>query len=489
MALAKSTHLRGTDKSYRHATTIDILPDDIFLEIFGFILSDRTIFEGCYHPVWGWYRLVHVCRRWRRIIFASPLRLGLRLLCTYRTPVRKGLGWWPAFPLTIDYGYHWEEYITSDDEDNIFAALEQRDRVRYIDLSVSSLLLGELIAVMKEPFPALTHLWLSCVDEDGPVIPSEFLGGSAPNLHVISFSYIPCPAIPTLLSSASDLVKLELDNIPPISFPPPEAMVACLATLTRLEDISIGLQSPTTRPDQIRLPPGTRAVLPAVTSFLFEGDSTYLDDFVARINIPRLNSIDITYTEDVDLQVAELLKFIERSNLRPSRFGHAEIFFEAGKTSFLFHHETNPNESAIAIRIASWEGLYFQVTGMTLMLSQTSAILSNVVDLDIESESSRKYGEDDRLDNIRWLELFRPFIAVKTVCISFQFAEGVARAFKEMSVEMATQVLPALKSLHLKGPFITETVEKLSDTFRACGRPLVITNAEKHYSGGSESKK
>ncbi|KAN0134388.1 hypothetical protein V8E53_007886 [Lactarius tabidus] len=461
------------DKSYRHVKTVESLPDDILLEIFEFVLSGGREFYVLDYPIWTWHRLVHVCRRWRQIIFASPLRLDLQLLCTYGTPVRKGLGCWPAFPLVIDYDYHWDKGRTSDDEDSIFVALKQRNRVREICLSVSSLLMGELFAVMEEPFPALTYLRLQCEDIEGPVIPSEFLGGSASRLQEIYLSYIPCPGIPTLLSSASELIKLHLDYIPPTSFPLPEVMVASLAALTRLEDISFQFLSPTSRPDRIRLPP-ERVVLPAVAIFSFEGDSAYLEDFVTRINTPRLNSLDVTYTEDLDLRIAELSKFIDRSSLKPSRFGHAELFFQAERTSLLFHQETDPNEPAIAVRITSREGLCAQVTDMTLMLSQGSAMLSDVVHLEIKSESPRKDHEDDRRDDIRWLELLQPFVAVKTLHISSEFAENVGNAFEEMPSEVATHVLPALKSLHLEGPYKRST-EGLSNTFRGCGRTLIIT--------------
>ena len=476
LALAISTHFRDPDKSYRHVTTVDTLPDDILLEIFSFILSGGRNFYIRRYPIWTWHRLVHVCRRWRQIIFASPLRLDLQLLCTYRTPVRRGLGYWPAFPLVIHYDYHWDMDRTPDDEDNIFVALKQRDRVRHINLRASSLLLGELLAAMKEPFPALRYLELSCEDMDGaaPVFPSEFLGGSA-RLHEICLSYISFPGIPTLLSSASDLVKLRLDHIPPTSFPSPEAMVACLAALTRLEDIFIGFLSSSSHPNQTGLPPKTWVVLPAVTSFSFDGDSAYLEDFVSQINIPLLNTIDVTYIEDdVDVRATELSKLIERSNLRPSQFGRAKLFFQEEKAALLFYHESYPNERAIAIQITEQEGLCAQVTDMTPMLSQISAMLTDVVHLDIESDFPRESAKDNSRNNIGWLELFHPFIAVETLRIPFGPTESVAYALEGMPAETATQVLPALKSLHLDCPY-KRTIKALSNTFRAYGRPIIIT--------------
>jgi hypothetical protein len=38
-----------------------------------------------------WQTLVHVCRRWRTLVFGSPLFLKLELVCTVKTPARDTL--------------------------------------------------------------------------------------------------------------------------------------------------------------------------------------------------------------------------------------------------------------------------------------------------------------------------------------------------------------------------------------------------------------
>ena len=478
---ATSTHFRGTDQSYgrERATTADTLSDDVLLEIFGFILelSGFHCF-GSNYPLWRWDRLVHVCRRWRQIIFSSPLRLNLQLLCTFGTPVRRRLGCWPAFPLVVDYGYIQNKDITPEDEDNIFAALEQCGRVRHIDLSVPSLLMAKLFTVMEEPFPALTHLLLSCTDGNEQVIPSKFLGGSALHLHEMSFSSIRFPTIPPILSSASDLVKLQLNNTPTIPFPFPEAMATFLATLTRLEELSIGFQSelPITRHNLTSRPPETAwIVLSAVTSFSFVGDSAYLEDFVARINTPLLKSIDIKYPDEEFIQEAtELSKLIERSKLQPSQFLFAEIFFEANKTTFFLRHQTEPNDVTISIQISSWGRLGDQVMDMARMLSQLPDMISDVVSLDIEWE----YYEDvmdygDFVDiNDRWLELFHPFSAVETLRISYHRVDGVDHEFDKLTtMETFTQVLPALTLVYLCERSVHEEDEEVSYHFPGSWSP------------------
>src|SRR5260221_5208216 len=50
----------------------------------------------------SWQLLVHVCRRWRSLVFGSPRRLNLRLFCTPETPAKDTLAVWPALPRPCD---------------------------------------------------------------------------------------------------------------------------------------------------------------------------------------------------------------------------------------------------------------------------------------------------------------------------------------------------------------------------------------------------
>src|ERR1700723_3747710 len=94
--------------------TIDVLPDDVLLEIFDCYV-DKGPFE-----LNAWHSLGHVSRKWRWVVFVSPRRLNLRLLCSTRTPVREMLTTWPPFPIVI-----LEDIFSACNEDNIIAALEQ----------------------------------------------------------------------------------------------------------------------------------------------------------------------------------------------------------------------------------------------------------------------------------------------------------------------------------------------------------------------------
>ncbi|KAH9975120.1 hypothetical protein BGW80DRAFT_131807 [Lactifluus volemus] len=215
--------------------TIKALPDEVLLEIFNCCRVAAMEAPYFWSRLWAytWYKLVHVCRRWRYVVLSSPLGLDLRLYCTDRTPVRKTLDVWPPFPIEIR-SYHFG--------DNIIAALEHRDRVCYLDF-VPSLYSNfeRLVTVMGNPFPALKQLRLVGKGV-APVLPVTFLGGSAPNLRSLSLNGVAFPTLPQLLLSCKDLSELCLHNIPYLGDISPESMAISLSSLTRLTRLIIELK-------------------------------------------------------------------------------------------------------------------------------------------------------------------------------------------------------------------------------------------------------
>ncbi|KAH8980979.1 hypothetical protein EDB86DRAFT_3087496 [Lactarius hatsudake] len=442
--------MRSQCEGHRHATcatTIDTLTDDILLDIIDIVRCCRTAYEVRFHPVWEWQQLARVCRRWREVIFASPLRLDLQLLCTHGTPVRKDLGYWPpTFPIAIDYGYNSGKSLTRDDEYNMFAALEQRHRVRLLRFSGTNAVLEKMVTLMHGPFPELRRLAISPEDLITPVLTRSFLGGSAPRLREISFSGISFPALPTLLSSASGIVELSLVNIPQTGYISPVAFASCLAALPKLERLFIEFRPLASYTDQTLLPPETRTVLPSLTSFGFEGECTYSEVIVARIDTPKLDLIDVKYTNHLNFRVTELSKFIERSAIKLSR--RAEISFEYAQICFYFFRKSDPDSPIITIQLRSINGIFEQVLDMAQALNRTSAMLSDVVYLKIsldDPDLDWHLEDEDDMDNIEWLELLRQFTAVKKLRICEELAESITHALEGQTEEAGTQVLPALK--------------------------------------------
>ena len=231
---------------------------------------------------------MHLCQRWRCLVFGSPHHLNLQLFCTTRTSARE-LDVWPALPILI------QGDVNKTSEDDTIAVLKHSDRISTINLECSSAWrIEDLWTAMQVPFPELAVLCLSCIR--GPNLPDSFLGGSMLRLRYLGFTSIPFPVLPKLLLSATHLVQLHLHSITESGFIFPEAMATCLSVLTSLESLRLGFVPSLSYPDLInRHPfPPTRTVLPALTIFSFQGANEYLEEFVARIYVPRLYQLSTT---------------------------------------------------------------------------------------------------------------------------------------------------------------------------------------------------
>ena len=145
-----------------------MLPDDDLLGIFDFYVIEsfrnfRPSEERGIEGLGEWATLAHVCRRWRSLVFQSPRRLNLRLLCTPNTLTRDALDVWPPFPLIISdarTGFE-DELRELSRVENIITALEHNDRVCQIKLKhFTRSQLKYVMPAMHKLFAELTHLQL-----------------------------------------------------------------------------------------------------------------------------------------------------------------------------------------------------------------------------------------------------------------------------------------------------------------------------------------
>ena len=420
-------------------------------------------------PLSDWRQLMHVCRRWRQIIFQSPRRLNLQILCTSRNRFKKSLGIWPDFPIAIRYRGFCLDLIGQDD---VIAALEHRDRVFCIELNITGSQLENMATVLYKPFPVLTHLDIS--SEDGNLdLPGGFLGGSAPCLEQITLSCTSFPAFPTLLLSTKNLVKLKLYSVPPTHYISPGAMVACLAEWPKLNTLFLHFTSVTVRLGQILPPPITRVVLPALTDLYFCGAGKYLEDLLAQIDCPELDYIIVHIINPVvDFQIAQLAKFLNRSvGLEMSPYSPTEVnLVNGGVTIKMFCDLNLPYEvwkpegrRATITIVYGWTDP--QVSLIAENVNRFSAILSTVVHL------SLTWPEYEEIDGIDWLHLLHPFSTVQTLHVSRILAREVASALEDIPAERVTEVLPSLCLTYLErypGSFLEiekfVAARKLSDS-------------------------
>ena len=499
MATALSIDSVGADGRDTKATTIGMLTDNVLLEIFDHYRKSDDQYRDSY-CVWQWQLLAHVCRRWRQIIFASPRRLVLQLLCKSGTPVRKNLGIWPVIPIVIEY---WGG-LCSSDEDNAIAALEHPERVCRVTLFATNLQLGKIAALLQEPFPLLTHFSISSGSDrvNAPVLPGGFLGGCALSLRQFELCGTLFPALPAFLLSASNLVELSLRYMPPRGYISPETLVTHVAVLLRLEILDVEF---TSYPDIIPSPPTTLTILPTLQSLSFTGDSDYLEDFVARIDTPRLNFIAISYwDQDIDFVVPQLSQFITRSeSLKKILTGHCQVVVDYKEIANLRFSGSTSNatnqwdpETGISICVLR-KGIDSQISHLTTILGWMSPLLSDVVHLAIDAKMF--IIEDERLpdpedqpddldidvvpDNVVWLQLLRQFPSVETLFASENVSYIIREALKCVEWEMNSEVLPALDLLCLEDlhvsciqTFIADRSDRLDED-----HPVTFVRTKKEF--------
>jgi hypothetical protein len=424
--------------------TIDILPDDVLLEIFHFYLN-LFFSSPC---AAGWRRLVQVCQRWRNLVFGSPIYLDVKLPCTATTSWRETLDVWPVLPISVRQRICFR--LSQVERENLLAFLELHQRVCEVDLANMSNEFSEQVGqVMQKPFPALTKLVLESNSPTPLVLPNSFLGGSTPRLRVLDFEGIPCPNLPDLLMSTTDLRHLFLFLS---SYIPSQVMVTCLSWMTRLKTLVIKFYSSRCRQSQTCLPssPLTRTILPALTYLGFRGRCDYLEDLVANIDAPVLGTMSLSFCKGDTYNLPQLSKFISCTNQLRS-LHRADVIFYDHQTTVKLYVQTDlivASGSALDLKISCRDpdrGL-----SSLVQLCRSLAPLSTLERLDIRRgqyvDSTLPYD----IENAGWLELLRLFVGVKNLHVTKPLGLPVMSALAVLAGDRVS-VLPALQSISLEG--------------------------------------
>ena len=447
-----------------------MLSDDALLGIFDFYVDEGREIKK---DVEVWQVLVHVCRRWRSIVFGSPRRLNLQLFCTSRTSVRDMLDIWPALPLFIlDARY----YPPRKGMDNTIAALKQRHRVCKIKFCASSSSdFKNVWAAMQEPFPELADITLLALDIDAG-IPDSFLGGSAPGLRCFKLDGIPFPGLPKLLLSTTHLATLCLKRTPHSEYTSPEVMVNCLSALTNLETLALEFEHPN---PESRLPaPPTRSVLPALTSFEFTGAIEYWEDLVARVDAPRLFHLSLTFSHhyEVPFDTPHHVQFIGRT---PSLDApeKARITFGDETVRVRLSSQTS-GKGVLDVGIPSKFSTDRRLSNLAQICTSSLPPLSAVETLSI---IDNRYFEDFSQENIAdklWLDLLRPFASVKNLCIHRETLPRIVPTLQKL-VGGRTEVLPILQNLFTgscqPSRLVQEGIDQFASARQLSGHPITVS--------------
>ena len=392
---------------------------------------------------------------------------------TAQLPFRNNLSRWPEFPLTLEYVIY-PDVNDLEDIDDLNATLERPDRVHLIHLGIAGSFsrADELLQKMKVSFPALTRLDLTGLDpyddeHDGIVLPRDFLGGSAPCLQHLRFEAVNAilfQELPSLLLSARGLISLRIEYILDYSgYISPEAMVGGLAGLTKLRTLSIIFRFPEDPPEpneglehRRRPEPPMRAILPALTEFIFSGESAYLEDLMAQIDMHSVEDIKIDYFPP-GAEVRELSRFIGRTeHLGLVQFRHAQV--EIDVEAAYSHIKLDPPQGE-RLQVRFSLGMILSesdedptlddlVACMGRLLGQITPLLSNVGHLSFKGQQAWDRSLN-RLDDSRLLPFLHLFPAVEALHVYGVLARHFGTVLENIDEERISEVMPTLRSLQL----------------------------------------
>ena len=447
-------------RSRNCGTFIHTLDDDSLLNIFYLyrpVLLDededddtRILQGGKWARERWWYKLTHVCQRWRYLVLGSASYLGLGLICTYGTPVADMLAHSPPLPLIIDY-IDENRDITAEDEEGIMVALQHRDRVRRIRLWMPIPNLQKPIMAIDKEFPVLEYLYIDpqTRDDTGLRLPKTF---KAPHLrHLILENFAFLIGSP-LLTTTLGLVTLSLERIPRSAHFHPNDLLQRLSLMPQLEVVGIDFRLPVPNYDvEMQLldtPIMTHVTLPNLRWFGFCGVSAYLEALLGRMTTPSLEKFQIEFSNQPILSFPHLQEFIcTAKNLKFSSAASASMGFSTWNFWMTVYPHSGTKMYFLDLAVGSGH-LDRQVVSAAQLFNLLEEVFSAVEGLTLEYKRHSISSEwNNEADRTQWRELFRSFSNVKTLRVDDGLVTQLSDSLRLDDGESPMDVFPELKVL------------------------------------------
>ena len=468
--------------------SIHVLDDDSLLHVFylyrPFLLGEdqddsarRRGGKGGWVRGRWWYRLAHVCQRWRDVILRSPSYLGLSLVCTNGTPVADMLAHSPLLPLLIDYS---SREISTEDEEGIILALRQLDRVCRVRLQLPATSLQKLIVAMDEDYPILEYLIIVLPTVDRSTIlvfPETFQALHLRHLRLRGFTL---PIGSRLLTTAVGLVTLQLIMFQPSTYFLPNTLLQWISLMPLLETLVIFFKLPIPNRElerqlrQLRRTPiTTHVTLPNLRHFQYHGVSTYLEALVHRVTTPRLEKFDIEFFNQLTFSVPCLLQFMDTADNFRFHSARFAFFDEQVEVAFYSHQPHEAEMRPLGI-IVFCRDLDWQVSSSAQISNSLSQIFSAVERLTlVHKEHTRSSEEHNEFDRTEWRRFLRPFSNVKTLRINNELIRELSLCLGSEDGELPLELLPELQELtYFASDDANDAFTSFIDTRQNADRPV-----------------
>jgi len=474
-------------------SSIHILDDDSLLNVFHLYRptpfdEDKTNNEQTFGGEWicerWWYKLVHVCQRWRFLIFGSASHLNICLLCTYRTPVADMLTHFPHLPLVID---HYKEPANYNDETGILIALVQQPyRVRRIRLGVHVSDVQRLIAAIDYEFPMLEYLCITPSTKWDKLwtLPITF---RAPRLRYLMLADFTLPIRSPLLTTEAGLVALTLESFEPSADFSPNRLLERLSLMHHLQSFAIHFSVPVPGSGVSGQPLITiHVTLPNLRSFAFQGESDYLEALLPHTTTPLLEKLYICLTDRRTLSVPHLLQFIIITENFTGWLSSAVLRFNIWDASVELYPDAKSRMYSLCLCIQD-PYLNQQVAFTAHVLDVLRPVLSEAVHLTLEYPDPSTAIElalwhNQPPNRADWRKALAAFGKVRTLSIHNGLIGEVSRSLLLDDWESPKKLLPELDEVECYGSGNpSDAFAPFIDARKNAGRPVTLIRFE-HFS-------
>ena len=265
-------------------------------------------------------------------------------------------------------------------------------------------------------------------------------------------------------------------------------MATALSALTRLQSLDLTFRPPRSRTQWTKKslqPSPTRFVLPALTQFRYLGVHKYLEDLVSHIDAPQLNESEISFFEDkelfeeVDLDTPQFSRFIDRApTLKAYKEAHIHLRgFDATVRIPLLSSGPSSPPRELTVDIADGEADW-KLSSLGAVCASFSPFLSTIENLYIKEDEYWQQAFYYFLESWRWLDVLRPFTAVKNLYLPGKSTRDVMPALQVVVEQGLRGVLPKLENIFLDSTEVSGRVLIAIGLFEAVrrdtGQPVAL---------------
>jgi hypothetical protein len=428
------------------------LDDDVTMLVFTYYRLGLVDGTNWNQERW-WYKLTHVCRRWRRLILSYPSHLDLHIVCTYGTPVIDMLAHSPPFQLIINYPNQ-NAGITPEDEEGLLFALQYRERISRISLTASNTNCNRVLAAMDGEFPELRQLRItSGIKNDlASILPATFRASRLSSPILTGSSHPTGAPLSLTTVTAIHLADLTIRGLLPSPDFHPEYLVTQLSSMPLLTTVSLGFRLPIPNRDlkkQLLNLPKTHITLSHLTKFMFRGVSSFLEGLLDRISTPLLEKFGINFFNQLTFSLPHLSQFI--CTTPRLKLPIARINFKKDHISIIVDDNAlhqHPSPAFLRINV-DCQHHGWQVDAAAQICNAMAPVLSVMHELTLRF---RKHGissnYEDEVDFTKWHDLLRPFTRLEILRVLHpMLARELFCALQSHDGECHQDVLPQLREL------------------------------------------